>query len=45
MCGAILPLPQYASMAWCSVKTKKHRVNFTSNTIDVTVHHTHASIS
>jgi hypothetical protein len=26
--GAIPPLPQYASMAWCSVK-KKHRDNFT----------------
>jgi hypothetical protein len=28
MRGAILPLPQYAFMAWCSVK-KKHRVSFT----------------
>jgi hypothetical protein len=25
MCGAILPLPQYVFMAWCSVK---HRDNF-----------------
>jgi hypothetical protein len=28
MSGAIPPLPQYAFMAWCSVK-KKHRDNFT----------------
>jgi len=28
MRGTILPLPQYAFMAWCSVK-KKHRDNFT----------------
>jgi hypothetical protein len=28
MSGTILPLPQYAFMAWCSVK-KKHRDNFT----------------
>jgi hypothetical protein len=28
MCGAILALPQYALMTWCSVK-KKHRNNFT----------------
>jgi len=27
MLGAILPLPQYAFMAWCSVK--EHRYNFT----------------
>jgi hypothetical protein len=25
MHGAIPPLPQYAFMAWCSFKTKKHR--------------------
>jgi len=28
MHGTISPLPQYAFMAWCSVK-KKHRDNFT----------------
>jgi hypothetical protein len=28
MCGAILPLPKYAFMAWCSVK-KQHKDNFT----------------
>jgi hypothetical protein len=28
MCRAIYPLPQYASMAWCSVK-EKQRDNFT----------------
>jgi len=27
MCGAIAPFPQYASMAWCSVK-RKYRGNF-----------------
>jgi len=29
MCGVIPPLPQYASVAWCSVK-KKHRDNFST---------------
>jgi hypothetical protein len=30
MSGAIPPLPQYAFMAWCSVKKKeKYRDNFT----------------
>jgi hypothetical protein len=28
MSGATHPLPQYAFMAWCSVKKKKHRDNF-----------------
>jgi hypothetical protein len=28
MRGSITPLPQYAFMAWCSVK-KNHRDNFT----------------
>jgi hypothetical protein len=28
MSGGIPPLPQYAFMAWCSVK-KEHRDNFT----------------
>jgi len=27
--GAVPPLPQYAFMAWCSVKKKEHRDNFT----------------
>jgi hypothetical protein len=31
MRGAIPSLPQYASMAWCSVK--KHRDNFTFSTV------------
>jgi hypothetical protein len=30
MSEAIPPLPQYAFMAWCSVK-RKHRENFTFN--------------
>jgi hypothetical protein len=29
MSGVVLPLPQYSFMAWCSVKKKKHRENFT----------------
>jgi hypothetical protein len=30
MSGTILPLPQYAFMAWCFVPKKKHRDKFTS---------------
>jgi len=29
MRGAIPPLPQYTFIAWCSVKKKEHRDNFT----------------
>jgi hypothetical protein len=29
MRGAILPLPQYAYMAWCSVKAQGKRLPFT----------------
>jgi hypothetical protein len=34
MSEAIPPLPQYAFMAWCSVK-KKHRDNFTFTLLGV----------
>jgi hypothetical protein len=33
MRGTIPPLTQYASMAWCSVKKKNHRDNFTFHLI------------
>jgi hypothetical protein len=29
MSGAIPPLPQYASMAWCSVKKRRDNFTFT----------------
>jgi hypothetical protein len=38
MCGTIPPLPQYAFMAWCSVK---NRENFTF----VTFYHAHVFLS
>jgi len=44
MSGAILPIHQYAFMAWCSVQKRKHRDNFIFTFIllpqvrDITIH-------
>jgi hypothetical protein len=43
MSGAILPLPQYAFMAWCLVK--KHRDNFTFTFYKIKCHPKNSVIS
>jgi len=39
MNGAVYPLPQYAFMAWCSVKAQGQLYLFTLNTRDYTQQH------
>jgi hypothetical protein len=43
MCGAIHPLPQYAFMAWCSIKKSTVTLIYTRNNPQISSDTVHAS--
>jgi len=44
MCGAIPPLPQYALMAWCSVKTQGQLYLYTTLRHSPELRHMHYTV-